>query len=431
MCFAVLASALLTGFGPAPDAVRAQLTGAPPSVGISVATLDDGRSDVRSYGVSFDGDSPFEIGSITKTFTATLLADMVVRHEVAPDDPIERYLPPVATVPTFEGRHITLAELATQSSGLPRMPTNWMPANSDDPYDYDDAKLLAFLASYKLTRAPAEAFEYSNLGFGLLGYLLARRLGVDYATAIRTRILQPLGMSNTVVETRDRIVHTVGGHNADGDATRNWQFAALAGAGAIVSTPNDMLRYARANLDDTRGPLAAAMQLAQHPVRAAEGKRRIGFAWITLPDGIVWHNGGTAGFRTFLGLDRPHKRAIVVLANGFIDAVDALGLHALDSDVPLPPTPQSDVRLDAGVLRRYVGRYRFSDGSTGVVTRDDHGLIVSFDMPVFRARLHPRSENDFATRLPVLDVRFDGSDVKMMMIVSQLGQQPDTGTREP
>jgi len=138
-----------------------------------------------------------------------------------------------------------------------------------------------------------------------------------------------------------------------------------------------MLRYARANLDDTRGPLAAAMQLAQHPVRAAEGKRRIGFAWITLPDGIVWHNGGTAGFRTFLGLDRPHKRAIVVLANGFIDAVDALGLHALDSDVPLPPTPQSDVRLDAGVLRRYVGRYRFSDGSTGVVTRDDRSSSAS------------------------------------------------------
>jgi len=180
-----------------------------------------------------------------------------------------------------------------------------------------------------------------------------------------------------------------------------------------------MLRYARANLDDTHGPLAAAMHLAQHPVRAADGKRRIGYAWITLPDGIVWHNGDTAGFRSFLGLDHQHKRAIIVLANGFIDAVDALGLHALDPSVPLPPVPQPDLTLDGAVLARYVGRYRFSDGSTGVVTRDDRGLIVSFDMPVFRARLHLRSHNDFATRMPLLDVRFEGSDVKMTMIVSQ------------
>ncbi len=237
---AALASALLTGFGPAPDAVRAQLIGMPPSVGIVVATLDNGKSDVASYGARFGGDSPFEIGSITKTFTATLLADMIVRHEVAPDDPIEDYLPPGAKAPTFEGRHITLADLATQSSGLPRMPTNFMPTNPDDPYvDYDDAKLLAFLASYKLTRAPGASHEYSNLGFGLLGYLLARRLHVDYATAIRTRILEPLGMSHTDLETA---VHWVKGNNRRPSAPSSPRRAGKVGSECIIATDGDRER---------------------------------------------------------------------------------------------------------------------------------------------------------------------------------------------
>ncbi len=428
---AALGSMLLMGVGPPSGAVRAQLSGYPFSVGIAVATLDEGKSDVQSYGARLGGDSPFEIGSITKTFTATLFADMIVHHEVAPDDAIERYLPPGAAAPTFEGRHITLADLATQSSGLPRLPTNLMPAHPDDPYvDYDDAKLLAFLASYKLTRAPGSSFEYSNLGFGLLGYLLARRLGVAYADAIRTRILEPLGMSQTTLATAGHPATTVGGHDADGDPVPNWNLAALAGAGSIVSTPNDMLRYARANLDTSRGPLAAAMRLAQQPLRSA-GEEKIGYAWFTRADGILWHNGGTAGFRSFLGLDHQHKRAIVILANSFIDAVDALGLHALNSSVPLPPPPQPNIKLADAVLAPYVGHYRFSDGSTGVVTRDDRGLIVSFDIPVFRARLHPRSPNDFVTRMPLLDVRFEGSDAKMTMIVSQPGQPPDAGTRVP
>ena len=124
---------------------------------------------MRSYGEKFSGDSAFEIGSITKTFTATLFADMIVRHEVDPSDPIVKYLPPGSSAPTFEGHEITLADLATQSSGLPRMPTNFAPANNADPYDYDETKLWAFLQTYKLERAPGSSFEYSNLGFGLLG----------------------------------------------------------------------------------------------------------------------------------------------------------------------------------------------------------------------------------------------------------------------
>jgi len=329
----------MTAFGPNPDEIQAQIAGMP-EVGIVVATVDGGQADVRSFGAPFGGDSPFEIGSITKTFTATLLADMILRGEVAPGDPIERYLPPGISAPTFEGRHITLADLATQSSGLPRLPTNLRPKNPGDPYaDYDDDDLFAFLGTYELTRAPGAAFEYSNYGFGLLGQLLARRLKMSYAEAIRTRILVPLEMTHTVVEATAAGVSTVGGHDRDGDPVSNWQFAALAGCGAIVSTPNDMLRYARANLPGATGPLADAMRLARAPKPTAFANPRIGYAWLTRSDGVVWHNGGTYGFRSFLGLDESRKRAIFVVANASLDAVDAIGFHALDPAVPPPPVP--------------------------------------------------------------------------------------------
>ncbi|MGB8267408.1 MAG: serine hydrolase domain-containing protein [Candidatus Velthaea sp.] len=426
-----LGSALMATIGPVPQVVTAQLS-AFPGVAIVSATIDGDATAVQSFGASYNADLPFEIGSITKTFTATLFADMIVKHEVAPDDPIERYLPPGATAPEFQGAQITLEDLATQFSGLPRLPTNLAPADAADPYaDYDEAKLLAFLASYKLTRAPGASFEYSNVGYGLLGYLLARRLGVDYRTAIRTRILEPLGMPHTDVAVPGNPIVTVGGHDADADPVPNWIFGVLAGAGGIVSTPDDMLRFARANLDTTQGPLAAAMQLAQRPRRDEGEGRRIGYAWITQPDGVVWHNGGTGGFRSFLGLDVADRRAIVLLANGFVDAVDLLGFNALDPVTPLPLAPPLDAAVPDAVLAQYAGRYRFSNGSVATITRDERGLLFALDTPPFHARLHAVSAADFTLRSPQIGLHFSGSGPGTTIVISAPGQPSDTGTRLP
>ncbi len=386
----------MTAFGPPAASVVAQLEGNT-DLGLVVATLDEGRSDVHAYGAAFTGDSRLEIGSVTKTFTATLFADMILRHEVRADDPIERYLPPDIKAPAFAGRSITLADLATQRSGLPRLPGSY--------------------------------YEYSNLGFGLLGELLARRLGTDYATAIRSRILKPLGMLHTDLGTAGRSMTTVGGHDGDGDSVPNWNFAALAGAGSLVSTPNDMLRYLRANLDTSHGPLGAAMALAQRPLVPADGDRRIGYAWMTNPDGVVWHNGGTAGFRTFAGFDPAHRRAIFVIANASIDAVDALGMHALKETVPLPPAPEPGFAVDRATLATYVGRYAFADGSTGVVTADGRGLSVVFDKPAFRARLHPVAAETFVIRAVPIRFRFVAEGTGMTLEVQQPGQALETGTR--
>ena len=428
---ATAALAWVSGFGPLEADVRAQLVGQPRDVGIAVATLDGGKTLVQSVGGAFDGDSRFEIGSITKTFTATLFADMIVRHEVAADDPLEKFLPAGVKAPQFQGHSITLADLATQSSGLPPLPTNFAPNDNDDPYDYDDGRLRDFLSTYALTRAPGQRFEYSNLGFGLLGGLLARRLGLDYATAVRTRIFGPLGMKHTDVAIRGRYVPTVPGHDSDGDPVSNWHFAAFAGAGAIVSTPDDMLRYARANLDTSRGPLGAAMALAQHPLRSANGTIRIGYAWLTNADGVVWHNGGTGGFRSFLGIDKMHHRAIFVVANAFFDAVDGLGFHALDPTRPLPAPPAADPAIERNVLQGYIGRYAFNDKSVSTITIDGRGLALAFDKPAFHARLHPRSQTEFAVPSIDLTVRFARAGEDMTLTLLQEGQPSQTGTREP
>src|SRR3972149_8582837 len=174
-------------------------------VGIVVGVIDaNGRRGIahgRARAADprpLDSDTIFEIGSGTKVCTALLLADMVQRGEVALDDPISKYLPSGVKAPERNGRAIALVDLATHTSGLPRVPANLRPATFQDPYaDYTAEHLDAFLSSYELPREPGTKFEYSNLGGGLLGYLLARRAGMDYAALVRARITGPLGMTST------------------------------------------------------------------------------------------------------------------------------------------------------------------------------------------------------------------------------------------
>src|SRR5262249_55292167 len=152
--------------------------------GIVVGLLDaSGRRRILAVGV--DSNGVFEIGSITKTFTATALADMVEHGEVGLDDPVAKYLPDSVHVPTRNGKQITLLDLATQSSGLPRMPSNMTPQDPMNPYaDYSVQQMYAFLAGYQLTRDIGASYEYSNLGVGLLGHALALKAGTSYETLV-------------------------------------------------------------------------------------------------------------------------------------------------------------------------------------------------------------------------------------------------------
>ena len=333
---------------------------------IVVATVIDGKTDIRAFGKLDDGKpadakSVFEIGSITKTFTGSLLADEVHSGTVGLEAPVGKLLPGFS-IPERSGKPITLLDLATQTSGLPRLPTN-MGASAENPYaDYGAAKLKTFLAGYKLTRDPGSQYEYSNLGFGLLGYALAQQEHSDYATLLKRRILDPLKMTDSGVSfSPDMRAHLAVGHNALGKATGNWDFDALAGCGAIRSTAQDMVRYLRANMGLDNSPLDAVLGGAQQPRRDVPNGR-IGLAWMTRKsaDGdIVWHNGMTGGYASFIGFDAKKTRGVVVLTNT-MQAVDDLGFAALINDAPLAPVHKT-VSLDPAVLKDYVGDYQLGE----------------------------------------------------------------------
>src|SRR5688500_7867389 len=293
--------------------------------GIIVGVLDAAGMRFVSHGTGapgpavLDSTTLFEIGSITKVFTSAVLADMAARGEGAIEDSIAKHLPAGVRAPASVGRPITLADLATHFSGLPRLPNNLSPRDMANPYvDYTPDKLYAFLSAHTPARAPGARFEYSNLGVGLLGHLLALRAGSDYETLVRTRVLSPLRMSNTKITLTpaDR-ARLAAGHNAGGQVAPPWDLASLQGAGALRSTAADMLRFLSANIaahgdSASNRPLARALRLTHQPrhnLGAAGADIGLGWGIATTRSGakIFSHDGGTGGHRSFAAFD-PDRR---------------------------------------------------------------------------------------------------------------------------
>ena len=209
-----------------------------------------------------DGDTIFEIGSISKVFTSLLLADMVNRKEVTLDDPVAKYLPEHVRMPERSGKAIKLLDLSTHTSGLPCVPGNLNPKDPTNPYaDYSVDDLYQFLSGYTLPRDPGSEVEYSNLGGGLLGHILAHRAGTNYETLVRVRITEPPGMPDTGITLSSSMKQRMAtGHNATLAPVANWDFPMLAGAGALRSSANDMLTFLEAFLGYRESPLASAMK---------------------------------------------------------------------------------------------------------------------------------------------------------------------------
>ncbi len=295
----------------------------------------DGRGAEGSAAAPVDRDTRFEVGSISKVLTSLLLAQMVEHGEAGLDDHISSYLPDSVKAPEYRGTPITLRELATHSSGLPRLPMNMAMADMSDPYaDYGVAKLYEFLDSYDLPRAPDSTYEYSNLGAGLLGLLLAHRANEPYAELLKARVLEPLGMHDSYVGTlgHDDDARLATGH-AEGKAVPFWHFGSLEGAGALRSTVGDMLRLLSAELDPASTPLAKAVELSQEIRFRPSPQLSLALGWhvVQFPDGrsLYWHNGGTGGARSFLGFVPATGTGVVVLMNDAhpLDAVTELGIR--------------------------------------------------------------------------------------------------------
>jgi CubicO group peptidase (beta-lactamase class C family) len=361
------------------------------SVGIVVGVIEPAGRRIVAYGKRavdderpLDGDTVFEIGSITKVFTSLLLADMVERGEVALSDPIAKYLPEDVKVPAHGAKIITLEHLATHTSALPRLPSNLEPNDADNPYaDYTVRQLYAYLSSASLSRDPGMHYEYSNLGAGLLGHALARRAGRDYESLVRARILAPLGMDSSSVTLTNAMKERLAvGHDATLERTANWDLPTLAGAGALRSTANDLLTFLGANLGEakTLAKPMARMIAARRPTGTAGMDIALGWHIATI-DGrdIVWHNGGTGGFRSYIGFDPKRRVGVVVLSNASTNAgVDDIGRHLLvpTSALAEGPKVRKEVVVDPKVLDGYVGRYELAPNFVLTVTRDGSQLFV-------------------------------------------------------
>ena len=411
-------------------------------VGIVVGVIEPSGRRVISYGTfdrkekrAVNGDTLFEIGSVTKVFTALLLADAVQRGEVALTDPVAQYLAPNTKVPERDGKKITLQDLATHTSALPRLPSNLNPKDPNNPYaDYTVAQLYEFLAGYDLPRDIGAEYEYSNLGAGLLGHALARRAGTDYETLVRTRVITPLGMKSTAITLSDSLKKRLAaGHNAQRERVPNWDLPTLAGAGALRSNANDLLNFLAAHLRTTSSPLApaiTAMLAVRRPMPAPRQEIALGWHIAQGLEGreVIWHNGGTDGYRSFVGFDQKNRTGIVVLANMFTnEGIDDIGRHLLDPSEPLLQAPKArkEIAVDPKVLDRYAGIYELAPNFVIMVTREGNQL---FGQATGQPRFELFAENDkkFFYKVVEAQITFQTDDQGRAtgLILHQNGDHP-------
>ncbi|WP_297691298.1 serine hydrolase [Phenylobacterium sp.] len=375
-----------------------------------------------------DADTVFEIGSMTKVFTSLLLALAVQRGEVTLDEPIQKLLPASVHAPERNGHQITLIDLATHTSGLPRLPTNLKPKDPLNPYaDYTVEDLYAFLNGYQLTRDPGSHYEYSNLGGGLLGHLLARRAGADYETLVRTRITGPLGMTSTAITLTPALrARMAQGYTAALEPTPNWDLPTLAGAGALRSTAADIATFLAAELGFKPTPLKAAMEAQLAPRRPGPAPNmQTALAWLISSirgRQIVWHNGGTGGFRTFMGFDPQARVGVVVMTNAATSrGGDDIGLHLL-SGYPLMPAPpprsiHHEITLPPEALQAFVGQYDFAPTASVFVTRDGDQLFAQLTGQG-KARIFPETANNFFYKIVDAQLTFErGPDGRVTGLV--------------
>lgn len=281
-------------------------------------------ADVRYFGVIKEDsilyrvdnrDSVFEIGSISKVFTSTLLSHYVEEGELDYSDDIKSLLPQEVGVDDT----ITLLQLANHTSGMTRMPSNFNAffADPQNPYkDYDTTKITEYLSEkIKLNNPPGTQYEYSNLGAGLLGYIIQLHTGKNYEELLQDVIFTKLGMSSSTVE-RGKVQHLlISGRNFEGVKVKNWDFGVLAPAGSILSSVEDLVIFSKLQYD-AEDPVYRNMQASTFQVNDQYASC-IGWHIIRLESGkeLLWHNGATGGYTSSLSLDLENRKGVIILSN--------------------------------------------------------------------------------------------------------------------
>jgi serine-type D-Ala-D-Ala carboxypeptidase/endopeptidase len=434
--------------GPSVDTIRALLAErvdeGRDSVGYVALIRDADGPRLVTYGTAdgpksrpLDGDTVFEIGSITKVFTALLLADMVARGEVALTDPVEKYLPAEGRPKSFDGKPISLLDLATYTSGLPRLPANLDPQDKANPYaDYSVQRLYEFLSEYTPRYYPGSHYEYANLGFGLLGHVLSLRAGRDYEELVASRICEPLGLTDTRITLtpamRERLAQ---GHDASLQPVPAWDLPVLAGAGALRSTANDMIRFLDACQGKQKNDLSPVIASLLEVRRQTDVKGMYAAAgWFVETvhgDELVVKDGGTGGYATFIGYSARTGIAAVLLANAANwDTTPRLGRHLLNTKVPLP-TLHRQIPIDPAKLGIYAGRYALTPKFVLTVTPKDGRLMVqATGQPEYE--VFPESDTRFFYRVVDAQITFElAPDGTASVLVLHQNGRDQRGVKSP
>ncbi|RXH07480.1 serine hydrolase [Bradyrhizobium guangzhouense] len=385
-----------------------RIDGARQSVGIVAVSFASEDEKITTYGRSgakndrqLDGDTVFEIGSITKVFTALLLTEMVTRGEVALNDPVAKYLPAGVAMPTRNGKQITFLDLASYTSGLPRIPDG-IPTSGGNPYAaYTVEQLYAFLSNHTLRFDPGTHYEYSNLGFGLLGHVLALRADASYEDLLVSRICLPLGLEDTRISLtssmRDRLAQ---GHSSTLEPTSNWDLPALAGAGALRSTANDLVKFVKATcLSGADAPLRQAIDMLVQTRRLTNlPNTEVGLGCFIRrgnSDEIIYKDGETGGYASFAGFSTKLRSGAVVLSNS-TNLVNDIGFRLTNPAYNIAQYPP-EVTVDPAVLVTYQGTYEMGPKfALGIRAEAGRLFVRGTGQPEFE--LFAESENRFFMR---------------------------------
>ena len=307
-----------------------------------VGIVDENYTDYYCYGNTakdgntIDENTIFEIGSISKVLTCVILADMVVNGEINLNDPVEKFLPENVKVPSKNGKKITLLNLATHTSGLPRMHSLLPDPKPDKKYEYTKDGMYDFLSDFEITREIGSQCEYSNTGGSLLAHILSLQEGKSYEQTLKERILDRLGMDSTCVNKCDELRDRFAKPHHLGKVVDELNLPdEMAGAGGIKSSGKDMLVFLSYAMGLKDSDLQNSFQMTQIVNHKINEIVSIGLGWAIINNGkrnIVWHNGATDGFASFVGFDSDSKEGVVVLTNSQ-EIVDKIGFEILDYDV--------------------------------------------------------------------------------------------------
>jgi len=378
---------------------------------IALAIIDSSGIQYFNFGKTakngqeVDENTIYEIGSISKVFTGILLAQQVLDGDLKLEDEINNFLPDDIKVPVMGDTEITFGNLTDHTSGFPRMPDNFNPANPNNPFaDYTVDQMYEFISNYQAIRTVGSEYEYSNLAQGLLGHLLTMNKNSTYEELMVQTIAKPLYMNDTRIELTKRMKENLALGHSGGKVVENWDIPTLAGAGALRSSTSDMAKFISANLGYGNTSLLEAMELSHQIRHDKAGEMSVAMAWhIKKGDNgdVIWHNGGTGGYRTFTGFVKETSKGVVLLSNSSTGA-DDIGFYLLDSGSELAKFKNEGVDLPKSTLEQYVGLYELQPEFKITITKEGKQL---FGQATGQERFKIYPENDTVFYLTVVEAK--------------------------